>query len=60
MPRRVIVIGAGITGLLCAAALSNAVGEVTVIERDLLPDGPEPRKGVPQSRHAHNDLRLAG
>jgi 2-polyprenyl-6-methoxyphenol hydroxylase-like FAD-dependent oxidoreductase len=47
-----VVIGASATGLFAAAALSD-FADVTVIERDTLPDGPEPRRGVPQSRHAH-------
>lgn len=38
--------------MLAAAAL-QAYTDVTVIERDTLPEGPEPRKGLPQARHAH-------
>ncbi|MCX4411213.1 pyridine nucleotide-disulfide oxidoreductase [Streptomyces sp. NBC_01764] len=53
MTRSAVVIGAGLAGMLAAAALSPMVGEVTVLERDPLPSGPEPRKGLPQSRHAH-------
>jgi hypothetical protein len=26
---------------------------VTIVERDRYPDGPAPRKGVPQARHLH-------
>ncbi|MGW1044946.1 FAD-dependent oxidoreductase [Streptomyces sp. NPDC002547] len=52
-PRRVaIVIGGGMTGMLTASVLAEHT-DVTVIERDLLPDGPQPRKGLPQARHAH-------
>jgi 2-polyprenyl-6-methoxyphenol hydroxylase-like FAD-dependent oxidoreductase len=58
MSRRAVVIGAGLAGLLAAAALSPAVDEVVVLERDELPDGPEHRRGVPQGRHAH--LLMAG
>ncbi|PZT69569.1 pyridine nucleotide-disulfide oxidoreductase [Streptomyces sp. SW4] len=58
MPVRAVVIGAGLAGLLAAAALSTAVDEVTVLERDELPDGPRHRRGVPQGRHAH--LLMAG
>ncbi|WP_112465906.1 FAD-dependent monooxygenase [Streptomyces triticisoli] len=47
-----VVIGAGVTGLFAAAALTD-FADVTVVERDRLPDGPEPRRGVPQARHAH-------
>jgi 2-polyprenyl-6-methoxyphenol hydroxylase-like FAD-dependent oxidoreductase len=48
-----IVIGASIAGLLAASALSESFDRVTVYDRDDLPDKPEPRKGVPQSRHSH-------
>ncbi|MEU9557303.1 NAD(P)/FAD-dependent oxidoreductase [Streptomyces fumanus] len=58
MSRRAVVIGAGLAGLLAAAALSPAVDEVVVLERDDLPDGPQHRRGVPQGRHAH--LLMAG
>ncbi|MFF9489628.1 FAD-dependent oxidoreductase [Streptomyces sp. NPDC014676] len=53
-PRRLaaVVVGAGATGLFAAAALTD-FADVTVVERDRLPDGPEPRRGVPQARHAH-------
>ncbi|WP_186777512.1 FAD-dependent oxidoreductase [Streptomyces salinarius] len=47
-----VVIGAGASGLFAAAALTD-FADVTVVERDRLPDGPEPRRGVPQARHAH-------
>lgn len=39
-------------GMLAAAALSPRA-DVTVVERDVLPEGPEARKGLPQARHAH-------
>ncbi|WP_329297587.1 FAD-dependent monooxygenase [Streptomyces sp. NBC_00659] len=50
---RAVVIGAGLGGVMAAAALSSAVDEVIVLDRDELPDGPEHRKGLPQGRHAH-------
>ncbi|POX53800.1 pyridine nucleotide-disulfide oxidoreductase [Streptomyces sp. Ru71] len=53
MPHRAVVVGAGLAGMLAAAALSATVDEVVVVERDDLPDGPEHRKGLPQGRHAH-------
>ncbi|MFF9210335.1 MULTISPECIES: FAD-dependent monooxygenase [unclassified Streptomyces] len=53
MPHRAVVIGAGLAGMLAAAALSATVDEVVVVERDDLPDGPDHRKGLPQGRHAH-------
>ncbi|MGW0705378.1 FAD-dependent monooxygenase [Streptomyces sp. NPDC002643] len=46
------MLGAGLGGLLAAAALREHA-EVTLVERDALPEGPEPRKGVPQAQHAH-------
>src|SRR5262245_28140621 len=48
-----IVIGASIGGLLAARALSEHYDRVTIIERDTLPEAPEPRKGVPQGQHTH-------
>lgn len=40
------------TGMLAAAVLADHA-DVTLVERDVLPDGPRPRKGLPQARHAH-------
>jgi 2-polyprenyl-6-methoxyphenol hydroxylase-like FAD-dependent oxidoreductase len=54
---RALVIGASMSGLLAAQVLSRHFGEVEIVERDRLPDGPEFRNGVPQSRHAHVLLR---
>ncbi|PKV88883.1 NAD(P)/FAD-dependent oxidoreductase [Streptomyces sp. TLI_146] len=51
--RHAVVIGASLAGLLAAQVLADHADRVTVIERDRLPDGPEPRGGVPQSRHTH-------
>ncbi|MFJ9752325.1 NAD(P)/FAD-dependent oxidoreductase [Streptomyces chartreusis] len=53
-PRRpaAVIIGASATGLFAAAALAE-FADVTIIERDELPTGPELRRGVPQARHAH-------
>ncbi|MEI3866987.1 FAD-dependent monooxygenase [Microbacterium sp. CCNWLW134] len=53
-----IVIGAGIGGLLSAAALSRRYGNVTVIERDRLPDVPLHRRGVPQDEQMHAILAI--
>ncbi|MDH6224065.1 FAD-dependent monooxygenase [Streptomyces sp. MJP52] len=50
--RTAVVVGGSITGMLAAAVLAEHA-DVTVVERDLLPDGPEPRRGLPQARHAH-------
>src|SRR5688572_22461691 len=40
-------------GLLAARVLSDHFDGVTLLDRDRLPDGPEPRTGVPQGRHLH-------
>jgi 2-polyprenyl-6-methoxyphenol hydroxylase-like FAD-dependent oxidoreductase len=50
---RAVVIGAGVAGLLAALALADPFDQVTVVERDRLPDGPDPRAGAPQGHHAH-------
>ena len=54
--KHAIVVGAGMGGLLAARALADHFDEVTVLERDALPDLPDPRKGVPQGRHTHGLL----
>jgi 2-polyprenyl-6-methoxyphenol hydroxylase-like FAD-dependent oxidoreductase len=54
--KRAVVIGASMGGLLAARALVDHYDEVTVLERDALPEAHEPRKGVPQGRHAHGLL----
>ncbi|WP_330255538.1 FAD-dependent monooxygenase [Nocardia sp. NBC_00565] len=56
MTTQAIVLGCGIAGLASAAALADQVDEVTIIERDQLPDTPAPRDGVPQGRHLHGLL----
>jgi 2-polyprenyl-6-methoxyphenol hydroxylase-like FAD-dependent oxidoreductase len=50
---RVIVVGAGMGGLLFARVLADWATQVLVLERDSLPDDSEPRAGVPQGRHLH-------
>lgn len=44
-----IVIGASIGGLLAARAVAEHYDRVTILERDELPEAPEPRKGVKQA-----------
>ena len=46
---RAVVLGGGLTGMLAAAALAAHVDEVLIVERDQLPDGPQPRTGLPRS-----------
>jgi 2-polyprenyl-6-methoxyphenol hydroxylase-like FAD-dependent oxidoreductase len=48
-----VVVGAGMGGLAAAKVLSNHVGRVTVLDRDILPSQPEPRIGTAQSKHTH-------
>lgn len=50
---RAIVLGASMSGLLAARVLADFYRSVTVVERDLLPDEPVNRRGVPQGRHGH-------
>ncbi|MFH0246004.1 FAD-dependent oxidoreductase [Streptomyces sp. HK10] len=47
-----VVIGASAAGFLAASSLTEQA-DVLVIDRDILPEGPEVRRGVPQARHAH-------
>jgi flavin-dependent dehydrogenase len=48
-----VVIGGSMAGILAARVLADHFDRVTILERDHLPDGPEPRKGTPQARHIH-------
>jgi len=50
---RAVVLGAGMAGLLAARVLSEFYGTVTLVERDVLPDAPAQRRGVPHGRHLH-------
>jgi 2-polyprenyl-6-methoxyphenol hydroxylase-like FAD-dependent oxidoreductase len=56
--RRAIVIGAGMSGLAAAGALSNHFEQVLLLDRDEIPAEPAHRPGTPQARHAH--VLLAG
>ncbi|WP_314246337.1 NAD(P)/FAD-dependent oxidoreductase [Streptomyces sp. DSM 40907] len=51
-PRHAVVIGGSLAGLLAAAVLAEHA-TVTVIDADPLPEGPAPRRGLPQARHTH-------
>ena len=53
-----VVIGAGMGGLAAAKAVAPHFEKVTVLDRDVLPEGPAPRAGTPQARHLH--VLLAG
>jgi 2-polyprenyl-6-methoxyphenol hydroxylase-like FAD-dependent oxidoreductase len=48
-----IVVGASVSGLLTARALSDLVDEVVVMERERLTDAASPRGHVPQGKHLH-------
>ena len=51
-----VVVGASMSGLLAARALSEHFERVTVVERDVLAEVGDTRKGVPQAGHAHGLL----
>ncbi|MFD2091875.1 FAD-dependent oxidoreductase [Blastococcus deserti] len=51
--RRAVVLGAGLAALFTARVLSDSFDEVVLVDRDTLPDGPLPRRGVPQSWQSH-------
>jgi 2-polyprenyl-6-methoxyphenol hydroxylase-like FAD-dependent oxidoreductase len=48
-----VVLGASMGGLLAARVLADSYRTVTIVERDVLPNEPVNRRGVPQGRHVH-------
>lgn len=50
---RAVVVGGSMAGLVTARVLTDAFEEVTIVERDPLPDESVARRGVPQSDQAH-------
>src|SRR6478609_1097156 len=58
--RQAVVLGASVGGLLAARVLADSFASVTVIERDVLPDGAATRRGAPQARHPHALLTKGG
>jgi 2-polyprenyl-6-methoxyphenol hydroxylase-like FAD-dependent oxidoreductase len=51
-----VVLGGSMAGLLAARVLADAYHQVTVVDRDELVPGSEPRRGTPQARHIHGVL----
>lgn len=48
-----LVLGASIAGLWTARVLADHFDQVLVLDRDVLPQGSDPRPGVPQARQYH-------
>jgi 2-polyprenyl-6-methoxyphenol hydroxylase-like FAD-dependent oxidoreductase len=48
-----VVLGGSMAGLAAASALTTRFDAVTIVDRDVLPDGHADRQGVPQGRHVH-------
>ena len=48
-----VVIGGSIAGLLSARILADYFDKIVIVEKDKLPDTPQPRRGVPQSVQPH-------
>jgi len=48
-----VVIGGSMAGMLAARVLSDHFAQVTLLERDVYPETPGPRKGLPQAHHLH-------
>ena len=48
-----VVLGASLAGLLTARVLSESFDRVILVDRDVLPEGPVPRRGVPQGWQTH-------
>ncbi|MFJ2863192.1 NAD(P)/FAD-dependent oxidoreductase [Kitasatospora sp. NPDC087314] len=48
-----LVLGGGLAGTLAAAALAPHARNVTVLEQDVLPRLPGPRRGLPQGEFSH-------
>src|SRR5688500_18622242 len=54
--RSAVIVGASMSGLLTARALSAYFDQVTVVERDVPPATAAVRRGVPHAAHAHGLL----
>jgi 2-polyprenyl-6-methoxyphenol hydroxylase-like FAD-dependent oxidoreductase len=51
--KHAVVIGASIAGLCASRVLSDFYDQVTLFDRDTLPEEPANRPAVPQGRHVH-------
>jgi 2-polyprenyl-6-methoxyphenol hydroxylase-like FAD-dependent oxidoreductase len=51
--KHAVVIGASIAGLCASRVLSDFYDQVTLFDRDTLPEQPANRAAVPQGRHVH-------
>jgi 2-polyprenyl-6-methoxyphenol hydroxylase-like FAD-dependent oxidoreductase len=56
-PRRAVVLGASVAGLLAARVLSEHFDRVLVLERDPAPQTGQKRRGVPHAHQSHLCLR---
>lgn len=54
--QRAVVVGGSMAGLIVTRVLAEHFEKVTLLERDVLPEGPEQRRGVPQGKHTHGLL----
>jgi 2-polyprenyl-6-methoxyphenol hydroxylase-like FAD-dependent oxidoreductase len=54
-----VVLGGSLAGMAAAGILSRFFDKVTLVERDVYPEGAKLRSGVPHARHAHG-LLLSG
>ncbi len=54
--RHAVVLGGSLAGLLAARVLSDHFEHVTLIERDVYPETPDSRRGIPQANHVHGLL----
>jgi len=56
-PRRAVVLGGSLAGLLTARVLADHFDDVVIVDRDdLATELAGPRRGVPQARHTHGLL----
>lgn len=50
---RAVVLGGSIAGMCAAGVVAPYFNEVIVLERDIVPDDAQHRRGIPQSKHPH-------